>query len=144
MTLICFFLYRSIFGVWPGSGFVGRRGSDQVAAAYTVHGPRTSLILARPLSSSTKSDSPSTDSDSQLIVQEYWLINDQWILQRDNIKVPETKKIFAPANLRASAENSAYAELVQYWMHERYTLRYSGGMVPDVHHILAKVRFFFE
>lgn len=27
------------------------------------------------------------------------------------------------------------------WISKGYKLRYSGGMVPDVHHILAKVRF---
>ena len=25
-----------------------------------------------------------------------------------------------------------YRELVDYWMNERYTLRYTGGLVPDV------------
>lgn len=40
---------------------------------------------------------------------------------------------------RAAAENAAYHELVLRWMASRYTLRYSGAMVPDVHHMLAKV-----
>ena len=35
---------------------------------------------------------------------------------------------------------SAYRDLVLHWMSERYTLRYSGGLVPDLHHILAKAR----
>jgi hypothetical protein len=35
---------------------------------------------------------------------------------------------------------AAYHELVLSWMAQRYTLRYSGGLVPDLHHILAKVR----
>jgi fructose-1,6-bisphosphatase I len=34
--------------------------------------------------------------------------------------------------------NSAYLELVNYWIKEKYTLRYSGGMVPDINHILLK------
>ena len=50
------------------------------------------------------------------------------------------KKIFAPANIRAAAENKAYAELIQHWMASKYTLRYTGGMVPDIHHILVKVQ----
>ena len=49
-------------------------------------------------------------------------------------------QLFAPANLRAAADNPAYGELVRHWMEQRYTLRYSGGMVPDVNHILAKAR----
>ena len=29
-------------------------------------------------------------------------------------------------------------KLVKHWISERYTLRYSGGMVPDVYHMFAK------
>ena len=39
----------SIFGVWPGRGFVGRGAREQVAAAYAVYGPKTLLVLARPV-----------------------------------------------------------------------------------------------
>ena len=47
--------------------------------------------------------------------------------------------MFAPANMRAAAGNDEYQRLIQYWMAKSYTLRYSGGMVPDIHHILTKV-----
>ena len=78
------------------------------------------------------------------VVQEYLLTpqpngSSQWVLQRDNVRI-EDKTVFAPANLRATAENEDYQKLVQHWMSSKYTLRYSGGMVPDVHHILTKVR----
>lgn len=76
-------------------------------------------------------------------VQEYLLAEHQtggrqWLLQRDNISIKD-KAVFAPANLRATADNEEYQQLVQYWMSNKYTLRYSGGMVPDIHHILTKV-----
>ena len=82
-----------------------------------------------------------TDTSGQ--VQEYLLTEQQtgsrqWLLQRDNISI-KGKAVFAPANLRATAENEEYQQLVQYWMSKKYTLRYSGGMVPDIHHILTKV-----
>ena len=48
--------------------------------------------------------------------------------------------MFAPANLRAAAENPAYRDYVSELIALKYTLRYSGGFVPDVHHILSKVR----
>lgn len=44
-----------------------------------------------------------------------------------------------PVACSAAAENPAYHQLMLHWMANRYTLRYSGGMVPDVHHMLAKV-----
>lgn len=55
------------------------------------------------------------------------------------MRIPESKRVMAPANLRAQADNPAYRSLVLTWLDERYTLRYSGGLVPDLHHILAKV-----
>ena len=61
-----------------------------------------------------------------------------WQLSKTGIKISD-KKIFAPANLRAAAQNKQYAELIQGWMAEKYTLRYTGGLVPDIHHILSKV-----
>ena len=63
----------------------------------------------------------------------------QWVLARPDVRVGD-KRVFAPANLRAAAEHEPYRRLVGELMAERYTLRYSGGLVPDVHHILAKVR----
>jgi sedoheptulose-bisphosphatase len=47
-------------------------------------------------------------------------------------------KTFAPGNLRATADNERYRNLVNYWIDNKYTLRYSGGLVPDVYHILLK------
>lgn len=61
-----------------------------------------------------------------------------WQLSRDSIHIGH-QKVFAPANLRAAADNPTYDNLVRNWVAQKYTLRYSGGMVPDVHHILAKV-----
>lgn len=73
-------------------------------------------------------------------VQEFALsVDGDWTLTRGDIVIGDAK-VFAPANLRATADNAAYASLVQRWMQQRYTLRYTGGMVPDVHHILTKVR----
>lgn len=34
--------------------------------------------------------------------------------------------------------NPAYREVVDYWMHNGYTLRYSGGMAADIHQIFMK------
>lgn len=47
-------------------------------------------------------------------------------------------KLFAPGNLRAVQDNPGYAELHKYYMDNKYQLRYTGGMVPDVNQILVK------
>jgi sedoheptulose-bisphosphatase len=35
-------------------------------------------------------------------------------------------KVFAPGNLRATSDNAQYKALFNYWVGERYTLRYTG------------------
>lgn len=132
----------SIFAIFPGKGFLQRTGRDMVAAAYAVHGPRTLLIIARPIDACYDKNSAIPLSE-RCVVQEFIHIEEQtespWVLQRESIAIAESKKIFAPANLRASKDNIAYYDLItSVWMKEQFTLRYSGGLVPDVHHILAK------
>lgn len=61
----------SIFGVWPGRGFIGRRAREQVAAAYAVYGPKTVLVLARPATAGGAE--PTAGQRQQLIVQEFVL-----------------------------------------------------------------------
>ncbi|CAL8468441.1 g7981 [Coccomyxa elongata] len=125
------FSVGAIFGVWKGDKLLGRTGEEQAAAAYAVFGSRTSLIVALP-------DPGATTGKT---VQEYTLIHQPegsvWKLTRDNIKITE-KKVFAPANLRAAAENTTYRNLISQFILENFTLRYTGGFVPDVHHILIK------
>lgn len=41
-------------------------------------------------------------------------------------------------SLRATFDNPEYEKLVSYWIGEKYTLRYTGGMVPDVFQIIVK------
>ncbi len=100
-------------------------------------------VRQMPLSQESTQTAAVHAADTPGQVQEYLLTDHQtngrqWLLQRDNISIKD-KAIFAPANLRATAENEEYQQLVQYWMSNKYTLRYSGGMVPDIHHILTKV-----
>jgi hypothetical protein len=42
------FAVGSIFGIWKGSSPLGQTGRDQVAAAYSIYGPRTLLVVAVP------------------------------------------------------------------------------------------------
>lgn len=129
----------SIFSVWPGRGFLGRQACEQVAAAYAVYGPKTVLVLARPAAPGGQATEQAAEQRQRLGVQEFVLLPDgTWQLSRADVRIPESKKVFAPANLRAQADNAEYRQLVLHWMAERYTLRYSGGLVPDLHHILSK------
>jgi sedoheptulose-bisphosphatase len=127
------FAVGSIFGIWPGDRLVGVKGRDMVAAALVVYGPRTTISLAMK------------DIDH---VHEFTLVDDfsarhgQWLHTNEFHSVAEGK-LFAPGNLRAVEDNPGYSSLLQYWLNEKYQLRYTGGMVPDVNQILVKGRGVF-
>ncbi len=112
----------SIFSIYPGAGFTGRTGREQAAALYAVYGPRTTLVYSVGKG-----------------VHEFTL-NDvgEFTLTKEHLKLAPTAKHFAPGNLRAAVPGSKYRKLVEHWMNASYTLRYSGGMVPDVNHMFLK------
>ena len=126
------FSVGSIFGIWPGKGLLGRTGREQVASVVSLYGPRTTLIIALP--------SKSRGSNQGDITFEVTLMKDRshWEVSRDEVILKDSKKVFAPGNLRATNDNPKYDALVKHWIQDRYTLRYTGGMVPDVYHIIAK------
>ncbi len=112
----------SIFSILKGNNFIGRTGREQVAALYIVYGPRTTLVY--------------TVGNG---VHEFTL-NDvgEFHLTKENIHISEDSKLFAPGNLRAGNINANYQKLINQYILDEYTLRYSGGMVPDINHMLSK------
>lgn len=42
------FAVGSIFGIWPGAQLLGCKAGDQVAALYSIYGPKTMLVMAVP------------------------------------------------------------------------------------------------
>lgn len=120
------FSVGTIVGVYKAKSFMGIKGDEQLAAMAAVYGPRTTIFLTVKKG-----------------VAHFILNNEgEFILEKDNIQIGEGK-YFAPGNLRACVNRPDYLELVNYWIKEKYTLRYSGGMVPDVNHILLKEKGVF-
>ncbi|CAD7934929.1 unnamed protein product [Amoebophrya sp. A25] len=120
------FTVGSIFGVWPGATLKGVRGNEQVAAVMAMYGPRITMAVAWRGG----------------CVELTW-IKGEWMKTKE-LKIAPSGKVFAPGNLRATADAPAYMALVQEWIAQRYTLRYTGGMVPDVYHILFKGKGVFS
>jgi len=112
----------SVFGVYRGNGFIGKMGRQMIAAGYILYGPRTTLVCSVGKG-----------------VHEF-ILNDLGEFQciRENITIAAEAQIFAPGNLRAAKDNAKYQDLVNSWMQNELTLRYSGGMVPDINTIFAK------
>lgn len=122
------FTVGTIFGVWPGDKLTGVTGRDQVAAAMGIYGPRTTYVLAIK-------GYPGT--------HEFLLLDEgKWQHVKETTEIGEGK-MFSPGNLRATFDNPDYEKLINYYVKEKYTLRYTGGMVPDVNQIIVKEKGIF-
>lgn len=116
------FAIGSIFGIYGGNTFIGRTPRHQVAAMYALYGPRTLFVYA------------ASDGAHMFILNEVG----EFILLRENLGIADDAKTFSPGNLSAANDTAAFAATLQLWISEEMTLRYSGCMVADVHHILSK------
>jgi len=114
------FSVGTILGVYDGQEFIGRRGEEQQAALIVVYGPKTTMVIT-------------VDETTD----QFALMDGKFVLENQALKIRHAN-YFAPGNLRAVNERQDYMDLVLYWMKEGYTLRYSGGFVPDINHILVK------
>jgi len=111
----------AIFGIFRGKEFIGKSGDEMAAAAYFVFGPRTVFVFSLGAA-----------------VFEFILNELGEFSFSQKLEILPDAKTFSPGNLRAATENENYKKLVESWRNEKLTLRYSGGMVPDVHQIFAK------
>lgn len=120
--LDCNLAIGSIFGIYEGNTVLGKTPRDQVAALYIVYGPRTVLVY-------------SVGKGSHV-----FHLNEvgEFILIDENVTMRDEVKTYAPGNLRAVTDTPKYREMMNMWLDEGHTLRYSGGMVPDIHHMLIK------
>lgn len=106
----------SIFGVYQGSF----EASNLIGGVYIVYGPRLEIIFA---------------SDGSEVSREA-LMDSNWI-KLPPLKLERKGKINAPGGTQKYWETK-HKKLIEGFFEQGYRLRYSGGMVPDLHHILVK------
>ncbi len=104
----------SIFGIYEGA--FGAK--NMVAACYVVFGPRVEMVFAH---NKTK----------------MYLLQDAEFEFVKEIRLNEKGKLNAPGGTQQNWQ-SYHKEMVDSFFAEGYRLRYSGGMVPDLHQILLK------
>jgi fructose-1,6-bisphosphatase I len=104
----------SIFGIYKG----GFGAENMVASCYVVYGPRVEMVFA--------------ENKVKL-----YLLQDGDFEYVKEIRLTEKGKLNAPGGTQ---QNWApyHKEMVDSFFAEGYRLRYSGGMVPDLHQILLK------
>jgi len=104
----------SIFGIYENSF----GAENMVAACYVVYGPRVEMVF--------------TENKTKL----YLLQNGEFEFVKE-IRLNEKGKLNAPGGTQQNWE-SYHKKMVDSFFAEGYRLRYSGGMVPDLHQILLK------
>ena len=105
----------SIFGIYEDSFSV----KNLVAACYVVYGPRTELVFAH---------------DGEV---KFYLLQDGVFVFVKNIVLKEKGKLNAPGGTQQNWP-PYHKAMIDGLFQEGYRLRYSGGMVPDLHQILLK------
>lgn len=120
----------TIIGVWDGDSALHQSPRErQIAAVLGVFGPRTTAFVAIRI------------PGAEAICFEVGLGDAGIEVIRPKVQLasaPFKTRYFAPANLRAAAEDKTYMSLVTRYIEDKYTLRYSGGLVPDLVHALVK------
>jgi fructose-1,6-bisphosphatase I len=117
------FAIGSIFGIYEGSTVIGRKPQEQVAALYVLYGPRTILMYS------------TGKGVHEFILNEVG----EFSLLREFIGVADAAKNYSPGNLSAIADNPGYKAVLDSWLQNpKMTLRYSGCMAADCHHVLSK------
>lgn len=106
----------SIFGIYDGE----LKGENLVASAYVVYGPRIELMIA------TKDEKPL-----------HYRANEGLFDFINEVSLDEKGKLNAPGGTQQNWSDQ-HKSFVDSLFAEGYRLRYSGGMVPDLHQILLK------
>ncbi|MDH5465176.1 MAG: class 1 fructose-bisphosphatase [Thiovulaceae bacterium] len=105
----------SIFGIYEKDF----SGANLVASCYVVYGPRVEMVFA-------------DDKSARL-----YLLQDGEFEYVKEIHLSEKGKINAPGGTQ-QYWSAHHKKMVDSLFMEGYRLRYSGGMVPDLHQILLK------
>ncbi|MDX4048577.1 class 1 fructose-bisphosphatase [Aliarcobacter skirrowii] len=104
----------SIYGIYKNEF----NAKNIVASVYVVFGPRVEMVV--------------TTND----VKMYRLLNGEFKFIQD-IKLNEKGKLNAPGSTQ-NCWTPFHKQLIDDIFNDGYRLRYSGGMVPDLHQILLK------
>lgn len=104
----------SIFGIYKESF----EAKNLLGAAYVVYGPRLEIVFA-------------TDKIT------YFIFDGQSWEKQPPLNLHQNGKINAPGGTQKNWETKHKA-LIESLFQKGYRLRYSGGMVPDLHQILIK------
>ncbi len=105
----------SIYGIYENDF----TGANIIASIYVIFGPRVEMVIARDNS-----------------VQMYRLQKGEFVYLHD-IQLNQKGKLMSPGSTQACWP-PYHKTMIDQFFKDGYRLRYSGGMVPDLHQILLK------
>ncbi|BDY13935.1 class 1 fructose-bisphosphatase [Hydrogenimonas cancrithermarum] len=105
----------SIFGIYDGEF----QASNMLASVYVVYGPRLELVTAYKGG------------------VRHYIFRHGRFMEQETIKLNEKGKLNAPGGTQKHWPPH-HKKMIDGLFAEGYRLRYSGGMVPDLHQILLK------
>ena len=106
----------SIFGIYEGE----LKAANLVASAYVVYGPRIELMVAK-------------QGEAPMLYR----VIDSAFKEIGSVTMDEKGKLNAPGGTQQNWE-AHHKAFVDSLFADGYRLRYSGGMVPDLHQIMLK------
>ena len=104
----------TIYGIYEGSF----DAKNMVASCYVVHGPRVEMVFAH------------NKAKLHLLQGENW----EFIKE---IRLSDKGKLMAPGGTQQNW-TAYHKKMIDGFFADGYRLRYSGGMVPDLHQLLLK------
>ncbi len=104
----------TIYGIYEGSF----DAKNMVASCYVVHGPRVEMVFAH------------NKAKLHLLQGENW----EFIKE---IRLSDKGKLMAPGGTQQNW-TAYHKKMIDSFFADGYRLRYSGGMVPDLHQLLLK------
>lgn len=109
----------TIFGIYSRE----LTGKNLVCSGYIVYGPRLELVLAK-------------SGESGVEHYRYYPAQQKWE-QQEKLMLKQSGKLNAPGGTQ-KFWNPKHKAMIDSLFADGYRLRYSGGMVPDLHQILIK------
>ncbi len=107
----------SIFGIYEGEP----KGENIVASCYVVYGPRVEAVFAQK------------ESDEVQMIR----LHEDAFIDVKTINL-EPKGVINASGATQQNWPAHHKAMIEQMFEEGYILRYSGGMVPDLHQILLK------
>jgi len=98
-----------------------------IGACCCIYGPRLTMIVTNNIKNTV----------DELAYLEFGKEN-KWVVTKNNISITKKGNLYSPGNSRAASDNKVYKKLIDHYIENKYTLRYSGSMASDIYQLFIR------